>query len=346
MTTPDTRTVVQFHQLLLRLAGWAPDDTIRDARDLLARGLVTDVAARVVETVVSDRVPIRPQDAGLLAATVPDLPETVMLMNAAEAGENERPAVEFVPSLPDPLTMTPPPMLLDLTGTGTLDPLDAAVVEALDQVAGPVALWRAWRLPQHDRPAGTPPIPVYLLETAGDAAGRPGAAAWIQSSIAAAGRDDAQVEVFGSDAELPPYQRSARGRSALLWAAAPAEPVTVARVFDSYTPETGGQFDPEHPLLAGGDEATRVLDYLNQGHVLLATTMREPDVFDTDAGPVVPSSFRTDGRFVWTDAVGYYLRTYALSPDAELLDHVRERDFAAPEVDAVAEHRALAALMG
>ena len=29
---------------------------------------------------------------------------------------------------------------------------------------------------------------------------------------------------------------------------------------------------------------------------------------------MVPLSFRTDGSWIWTDAVSYFLRTYALSP--------------------------------
>lgn len=243
---------------------------------------------------------------------------------------------EFVPSLTEPAAM-----VVDLTGPAASahDQADAAAVAALSHMGGAVALWRAWRLPRHERADEENPVPVYLLETAGDPTGT----GPLQDALASAGRPEAQVEAFAPGIARPPGPRFALGRSALLWAAEPTRPVTMARVFDSWTQATGGQFDADHPLLAG-EEAARVIDYLERGHVLLATTLREPDVFDAEAGAVVPANFRTDGRFIWTDAVGYYLRTYALSPDPELLERIRGLDFTLPEVDAVAEHRALVAL--
>lgn len=217
------------------------------------------------------------------------------------------------------------PLVVDLTVPGApMDETDTAAVAALAHVAEPVALWRAWRFPGRRR--------VYLLDAAGD--GEP-----LRAAV-----EDADIELVGTPPT--PYQRAARARSALLWAARPAEPVTVARVFDSYDPVLGGQFTVDHPVLSAGDELMRVLSYLEAGSVLLATTAREPDVFDQEAGPVVPMTFRTDGRWIWTDAAAYYLRTYALSPDAEMLADMRERGYRPPETDAVALHRALAALTG
>jgi hypothetical protein len=185
---------------------------------------------------------------------------------------------------------------------------------------------------------------VYLLETGGDAVTLPGATAWLQDTLTRAGLPDPQVEVFAPGVDLPAYQRLARGRSALLWAGAAAPPPRIARVYDSFDPVLGGQFAVDHPVLSAGDERERVLDYLDSGQLLLATTAREGDVFDLDAGPTVPMSFRTDGSWIWTDTVAYYLRTYALSPDVELLAHIRERDYTYREPDAVAGHRALAEL--
>ncbi|NMO56929.1 hypothetical protein HH310_37865 [Actinoplanes sp. TBRC 11911] len=222
---------------------------------------------------------------------------------------------DFAPAL------GPAPLVLDLTVPGArMDETDAAAVAALAAVTEPVALWRAWRLPGRRR--------VYLLDAA-DA----------EPLRAAVG--DADVELLGKPPT--PDQRAARGRSALLWAARPAEPLTVARVFDSYDPVLGGQFTVDHPVLSA--ELAPVLSYLDTGAVVLTTTKREPDVFDEDAGPVVPMTFRTDGRWIWTDAVAYYLRTYALSPDADLLASLTAREYRMPEVDAVALHRALARLV-
>jgi hypothetical protein len=214
-----------------------------------------------------------------------------------------------------------PAIPVDLSGQ-PLDEMDAAAVAALAEVREPVGLWRTWLT---DRPQR-----VYLLEAGGD--GEP-----IRAALTAAGEPSARVD----DASADP---GARARSALLWAAAPVGPVTVARVFDAWTPEGGGQFDNDHPILSAGQEPQLVRDYLAAGQVLLSTDEREVDVFDPDGGEVVPLGFRTDGRFIWTDAIGYYLENYALSPDAELLAHLRAQDYRPPEVGAVAAHRALAAL--
>jgi hypothetical protein len=114
-------------------------------------------------------------------------------------------------------------------------------------------------------------------------------------------------------------------------------------VLDAYDPAGGGRFDADHPVLGAGDEIARTLAYLDQGRLLVSTTARETDVFDAEAG-AVPTSFRTDGTWIWTDAVAYYLRTYALCPDAQLTAHIRGRDYTYTEPDAVAAHRAMSVL--
>jgi hypothetical protein len=55
-------------------------------------------------------------------------------------------------------------------------------------------------------------------------------------------------------------------------------------------------------------------------------------------------SFRTDGRWIWTDAVAYYVREYGLAPEAKLLSHIRSRRYEPTPVDAVDHHLAMAAL--
>lgn len=344
MAHPDEPVLLRLHRLLLRVAGWAPDDVVTSARGWLAQGRTSEAARAALGAVLADRIPVRPDDADLLVRTLPGVPQVALLAGGVPATGEERPGYEFAPVLPQPADAAPPPLVLDLTGADDAgaDPADAAAVRALADVAAPVALWRAWRSPHPGR--GTGPVRVYLLETGGEAPDLVSATAWVQDALTAAGVADAQVETYGPGVELPAYQRAARGRAALLWAAAAPADVTVARVFDSYDPATGGHFDTDHPLLSEGEEPAKVLRYLDQGRILLATTARETDVFDTDAGAVVPGSFRTDGTWIWTDAVAYYLRTYALAPDADLLAHIRGRDHEFGEPDTVAEHRALAAL--
>jgi hypothetical protein len=62
----------------------------------------------------------------------------------------------------------------------------------------------------------------------------------------------------------------------------------------------------------------------------------------------MPSSFRTDGEWIWTDAVEYYLRQYGLAPDARLAARIAAqlaRGVAQPDTDAETAERAADVLL-
>jgi len=309
MTDAAGNRMLELHELLLRLAGQVPDAVLTTAREHLAAGRFTETADAVLPAMTT-----------LASGTGPAVPDA-----------------EFTPEPPGPGPVAP--LILDLTGMPErLDGPDHAAVTAARAVPDAVALWRAWR-------GDTPPVRVYLLLTGGDPTYLALAAGGLQSALAGAGVDHPQVEAFHHGTALPRYQQLARGRSALLWTAAATEPVPIARVFDAHHPGTGGQFSADRPTLSQGDELARVLHYLENGTVLLATEARETDPFDESAGPVVPLSFRTDGFWIWTDAVAYFLRTYAVSPDDAFLAHIRAHGYRVGVPDPVVEHRALAALV-
>jgi hypothetical protein len=100
---------------------------------------------------------------------------------------------------------------------------------------------------------------------------------------------------------------------------------------------------PDAPQLAE-PERDRVRAYLAGGTPVRITTELTDDTIDPTAGTVVPTNLRTDGDWVWTDAIGYYLDRYRLAPDSHLLTHIRRRGYRPAEVDVVARHRALAAV--
>lgn len=231
------------------------------------------------------------------------------------------------------------PPVVDLSaGAGPLwdaavDAADRAVLSALRGVPGAVALWRSWRLAAD----GTADLRVYLAEV--DAS--PGDVADAAQRLTTAVADEATIVLCRpTTAELPAAPLTA---SALLWAANAGEPVTVVRVYDEVDPQLGPIFHPGHPRI---DESEReaVAHYLDTGAPLLTTPQLQPDVLDPARGSVVPMNFFTDGRWVWTDTVGYYLRAYGLAPDERLLAAVREAGYTAPEVSAVAVHRARSAI--
>ncbi|MEV7027668.1 hypothetical protein [Kitasatospora sp. NPDC093558] len=97
----------------------------------------------------------------------------------------------------------------------------------------------------------------------------------------------------------------------------------LAAVFDAVDPVTGPGFAPDRPRLAEGPARQAVLRYLRGGAAVLLTPMLTDDVVDPERRGVVPLGFRTDGQWIWTDTVTYYLETYGLAPEPDLLAHVR-----------------------
>ncbi|MET0297844.1 MAG: hypothetical protein ABW024_10610 [Microbacterium sp.] len=92
--------------------------------------------------------------------------------------------------------------------------------------------------------------------------------------------------------------------------------------------------DPRPPLndeRLSEEDAARVGAYLEAGAVVMHTTARGVDVLKDDE-KVIPLTIRTDGEYVWTGPVTYYVQTYGVAPDAEFLAHVRARDYQVGEV--------------
>ena len=255
----------------------------------------------------------------------------------------------FVPALPDAYRGATMPPVLDLSTrpsgatSALLDQVDAVAADAMPDVAGAVALWRAWRLdgPESRRR-------VFVLETDGSVADPQGVAGLLTSLLDPDGTAGTDIAVYRTGERPDGAALAARNASALLWAAEPGGDLTVARVFDAVDPETGPRFDEDHEWLGHPDEGSvrdTVQRYLDDGVLVLGSTDLMRDVIAPQLGPVVPLSFRTDGRWIWTDTVAYYVREYGLAPDARLLDHIQERRVVVPAlVSDVARHRALAAL--
>jgi hypothetical protein len=296
--------VARLHGELLRLAGRVPDDLVARARLVLADGDL-----ETVRELLDDVAEVRPEPS---SSFTPEL-------NAAAA----------VP-------------VLDLTSGPLTDEVDRAAVRSLARVPEAVALWRSWRVPAQWAAAAISPVRVYVAEAVGRPDLLPAMTAVVMRTLDRAGLTDPQVETYPAGMEPPPYQARARSAGALLWTAEQTPPVRIARVFDRGG-APGPRFDEDHERL-DGDERDRTLAYLAAGTPIMATTQRTTDIVEPSRGSVVPMSYRTDGRWVWTDTVAYYLRAHGLAPDAELLAEIRAAGYAAPAPTVVGEHRALAAL--
>ena len=123
-------------------------------------------------------------------------------------------------------------------------------------------------------------------------------------------------------------------------ASAEAE-ILIARVFDLVDPKTGAAFDPDHPRVDDPADRRGLLGYLRAGAIVKYAAERSHDVMRGKRQRVVPASFRTDGFWIWTDEVAYYLERYHLAPDPALADHIRGFGYTMPNLTEEAAYRAL-----
>jgi hypothetical protein len=104
----------------------------------------------------------------------------------------------------------------------------------------------------------------------------------------------------------------------------------VARVFDGQG--VSGRPMVNRPPVSERDRAD-LLAYLNAAPVVSQTRALEIDHLDPDGRVLVPVAFHTDGAWIWPAAVNYYLHTYGVSPEPDLVDHIRRAGFQVPMVD-------------
>lgn len=121
-------------------------------------------------------------------------------------------------------------------------------------------------------------------------------------------------------------------RMATLWKLGPDGETTVLR-------------DDLPPTLSP-EEATRVHRFLTRGFVVATATARLRDELDLTRGDAVPLSFSTDGHWVWTGELAYYLAAHAIPPPALFLEHIRACGYEPAAVDAETRARALAVVRG
>jgi hypothetical protein len=310
-----------LHELLLRLAGTVSDEFLARARRELADGGPARAAAVVAGQAAA--LPLTEHDLRVLA--VPLDAAGAARLSGLRPAPGEPPfrwrfrAFEYDGSAADDLAL-------------------AALIAVVSAEPAARGLWRAERSRLGD---AARPVPVYVAET--DGGDQAVLAGRLQGALAGAGDTVPRVEVVATGAELPVYQRVAREYGTLLWAEEPECVITVARTYDAVDGQGSPAFAPDHPVLADERRAA-VLAYLRGSTTLLHTGMTIADVVEAGQDAVVPVSMRTDGTWIWPDAVAYYLDRYGLAPEPRLLDHIETSGASPPELDAVAVHRAMSEL--
>ena len=337
------------HALLLQLAGFLPDHLLAEARDRLASGRRPDVARAVAFEAVSQQLHLDADEIDLLRGELAgDGPDGDLAAALEELrGERQAAAWLFLSALPvtrdDAAVVVRP---LDLTDEPRehLDAVDRALVAEVSAAPGVRAAWRAWRMPPSARP-WQEPVRVAVVSVEDTVDSLPALAVRLHRAMAAAGDADAQAEVCRAGLDVPVYQTLARSGGALLWASRPAAPLAIAPVFDGVDPDRGPWFTTNRPVVADDAERGRLVTALRSAAIIMWNSTRLTDVFAPERGDVVPQHLRTDGNWVWSDAVAHYLEQYGLAPDPGLAAHLTGPDRPGP-LDEIAAHRALVHLVG
>jgi hypothetical protein len=352
----DVDSTLALHSLLLRLAGRLPDDVTYVARAGLATGHVTGAAQAVRFAAVTGRVGLATDEVELVTGLAGPVEEESWRLVERSTPDDQRCAYRMAAVSPDAIRRwaTTSPYCLDLTvprspvadptDDPNHDPLDGPVLAAVRARPAVSAVWRSWRFPALDTPW---PVPKRIYLVLLDRAARPAlieVCGAVQAALVAAGEADPQVETFTGDDPLPDYHATALRRSALLWAPGHPTPIRLAPAFDPIHEAGGPGFAQTHPVLAD-QERWDVLGYLGAAPSLVVLSLRMDDVVDPRGEERVPINFRTDGSWVWSESVTYYLDRYGLAPVPDLLDHIRAARYRAPQVDDIGLHRAMAALM-
>ncbi len=100
----------------------------------------------------------------------------------------------------------------------------------------------------------------------------------------------------------------------------------IARVLDG---DDGTLVPPGRPPLADPRERERVLEFLDGGEVLTAGGPLAPDVMDPARPLVVPGGWATDGTWIWSASLRYYVARHGLAPEPDLLAHIRAQGYRA-----------------
>jgi hypothetical protein len=300
------------HSLLLGLAGRIADAPLAAMRTLLADDELDVLATRFAALIEPRRLALTDAEAGdvraLLAAH--GLP--------AELADHAPRAEEPTGS---PFRFAPDPAANDHA-------TDAAIAVAVRH-GGLTGLWRVAR-------RGSTPLYLGEAENNADVVEL---TAETQYALAEAGRDPA-VEIFTEAARLTPYHDAALAAATLVWAR--TEPrINLARAFDGAA-GGGPSFRPDHPRLEGTD-AERLLARLRAAELVLTPPGAMDDVLNPDLPNAVPLGFRSDGQWVWPDAVAYYLKRHRLAPDPGLVAHLR--DTRPRPLTRVVRHQVRAALL-
>ncbi len=325
-----------LHEVLLAVAGRAPDDLLTVCREWVAADRTLDVARAVTFAALTYRVPLMEPHVIVLADVLASGGVDPSVLRQADVATADTP--------PPFLFSTDPEPALEGDEAEARDARGAAATAAAAEIPHARGLWRAVRVPSDGSPW---PLgrDVHVLEV-GPEGDRSSAAAALSRALTDAGENLPQVECYATGERGTSYLQLARAGGSLLWAHSPDREIAVAVVFDHVDDDGVPSFEDDHPVIEDQEERDRVVSYLDGGEILMTTTSLGNDYRDPERGEVVPMTFRTDGTWIWTDALTYYVREHGLRPQEELMDHVDSAPEDREPIDGIDVYRAMRVLMG
>ena len=311
------------HDLVLSLSGWLSDELIANARGLNSSGQFSDMARSAAYAILSQGLPTTEMAAlaiGTLlergASSDEQLAEIDEIVQAILGNTNGH-ADHAVPSF-------------DYSSDSTSGDVDVdKIVARVKANKDALAIWRTERRPLLDAP-WPPARDVFVVEADVDT-DLVKLTTTFTKLIVKHGVQLPLIEVREVGTFLTGYHAALIEHGELLWARRPRNELVVIDVFDDVVDGVGA-FSSDHATIPD-TEREEVVSYLENGTAVLETFGYIDDVIDSTVKATVPTTVRTDGQFVWSDATAYYLRHHALAPQAEFLEHITSADSAPEPVD-------------
>lgn len=117
----------------------------------------------------------------------------------------------------------------------------------------------------------------------------------------------------------------------------------MAAVYDGRDESGNWYIDPDRPKIETQEERARIVNFLAGGAMIVHIPGRHEDVIDPE-GYGASMSTHSDGTWIWTGAVRYYVLEHGIAPEPEFLEHIVACDYIPHEPDEAVQRQALAQL--
>jgi hypothetical protein len=182
-----------------------------------------------------------------------------------------------------------------------------------DEPAGPYYVDDSGRVWHRDRDLVLPIEPAGVAASTDPALASPLASELREVPAALAARLLDEACALRHEELLRAGAESDRGTTPAPW---------LARVFDGTGPDGRPWFSASRARLIEPWRRERVAAYLEAGRLAIRATGKAPDPLTDAPDPVLPLGWRTDGVWVWQEALAYYARTRGIAPELALLCHI------------------------